>query len=69
MHNKNMIHFVCEAETNKILKIYKQYNRACRFINENTHVLSYNYEIYPIILNFEVGNCINKFKIEDSKWN
>lgn len=69
MNGINMIHFVCESETNKILKIYKQYNRACRFINEHTHVLSYNSEIHPIILNFKIGNCINEFKVEYTKWN
>lgn len=65
---EKMIHFVCENNTNKIIKIFKQYKRACNMLNHNNlHVLSYNPAIYPSVENFNIGDCINEYKLEMCK--
>lgn len=63
-----MIHFVCDRETNKIIRIFKQYKRACNMMtNLNVHILSFNPTVYPIVNEFKVGNCINEFDVERTK--
>ena len=63
-----MIHFVCEKETNKILYITKQQKRANDKMSVlSVHVLSYNPDFYPTVLDFKVGDIINEFQLEMNK--
>ena len=59
-----MIYFVCENESDRIVKIFKQMKRADRYIDKNHHVLSINPKFYPSVVSLKINDILNEFDLE-----
>ena len=66
---EKMLSFVCQKESDLIVKITKQKKRAedMMYMYDDLYVHSYNISCFPSVLDLKVGDRLNEFEIEKSR--